>query len=101
MPSCQFAAPPRTAFTLLELLLVMAVVGILLGMVLTRDEPSANDQLRAAAAILASDLDYGRSLAVANSDTYRFTFDNQNNRYILQYSGSNTALSALPATPFR
>jgi prepilin-type N-terminal cleavage/methylation domain-containing protein len=93
--------PPRTAYTLLELLMVIAVVGILLGMVLTKDDPSANDQLRSAAAILANDLEYGRSLAVANSDTYRFTFDSQNNRYILQYSGGNSALNTLPASPFR
>jgi prepilin-type N-terminal cleavage/methylation domain-containing protein len=93
--------PPRTAFTLLELLMVIAVVGILFGMVLTRSEPNVDDQLRAAAAIVASDLEYGRSLAVANGDTYRFTFDGQNNQYVLQYSGSNSALNTLPATPFR
>jgi Tfp pilus assembly protein FimT len=86
---------------LLELLMVIAVLGIFIGMVAQRDEPGSYGQLSAAAAVLASDLQYGRSLAVANNDTYRFTFDCPNNRYLLQYSGANGALNTLPSTLYR
>ncbi len=88
-------------FSLIELLMVIAVVGVLVGLVLPSSEPSVHEQLRAAAQILKTDLAYGRSLAVTNNSTYEFVFDTENNRYILEHSGSNPALDKLPDSPFR
>jgi Tfp pilus assembly protein FimT len=85
---------------LIELLIVLAVIGVLVGLALPSSVPSVHDQLRSTARILATDLAYGRSLAVSNSSTYKFTFDLPNNRYILRYSGSNPALRTLPNSPF-
>jgi prepilin-type N-terminal cleavage/methylation domain-containing protein len=92
--------PRSLGFTLLEMLIVIAVIGILVALVMPNSNPTLHDQLRAAARILATDLAYGRSLAVGNGDKYQFTFDAANNRYILQYSGTNTALQNLPRSPF-
>lgn len=92
------------AFSLLELLMVLAVVGILLGVVLPSSEPSLSDRLRSAAAILRTDLAYARSLAVSHNSTYRIAFDLANNRYVLEHSNEDPAFSdldTLPDSPFR
>ena len=90
----------NAGFTLLELLMVIALVGILAAIVLPSAEPSINDQLRATARILATDLAYARSLAITNNSTYRVVFDMANNRYILEHSGSDASLDLLPESPF-
>jgi Tfp pilus assembly protein FimT len=82
------------------MLIVMAVIGILAALSMSSSTPTLHDQLRSTAQILASDLAYGRALAVGNGDKYQFTFDTSGNRYILQYSGSNTALQNLPPSQF-
>jgi len=88
-------------FSLLELLIVVAVMVILAGLVLPSSDPSLHDQLRSAAQIVAGDLAYGRSLAVTANSRYRFTFDTDNNRYVLEHSGDDPALDTLPDSPFR
>ncbi len=88
------------AFTLVELLMVVALVGVLAALVLPRAEPSLNDQLRATARILATDLAYARSLAVTNNSRYRVVFDVENNRYLIEHSGSSPSLDLLPDSPF-
>jgi prepilin-type N-terminal cleavage/methylation domain-containing protein len=91
--------PGRAGFTLLELMLVLVFVSILAALVLPNTPPTACEQLDAAARILATDLAYGRGLAVSTNSQYRFTWDTANNRYLFSYSGSNPALATLPAWP--
>ncbi len=83
-------------FTLIELLIVLSVMVILAGLVLPNSSPTLHDQLESAAQILASDLAYGRGLAVANNSSYRFTFDLSNNTYTLRHSGTTASLDTLP-----
>ena len=92
--------PPLAGFTLLELLLVVAIVGILAAIVLPSAQPAIYDQLRSTAQIVATDLAYARSLAVANNSSYRVTLDLSGNRYVLAHSGANPALKVLPPSPF-
>ena len=92
---------PSDGFSLIELLIVIAVMGILIGLVMPSGEPNLYEQLRAAAAILKADLAYARSLAVTHNSNYQITFDVDNNRYVLEHSGINSALDTLSDSPFR
>ena len=87
--------------SLIELLIVIAVIGILVGMVIPKSDPGIHDQLRSAAQILQTDLAYARSLAITNNSTYKLAFETAANRYILKHNGLNAALDVLPSTPFR
>jgi len=86
--------------SLIELLLVVAVLAVLVGLILPDANAPMPDRLRAAARVLASDLAYARSLAVANNSRYRVRFEPAENRYIIEHSGTNPALDTLPPWPF-
>jgi prepilin-type N-terminal cleavage/methylation domain-containing protein len=92
---------PSAGFSLTELLLVVTLIGIFAAVLLPNANPSLYDRLQGAAHLVSSDLAYARGLAVTNNGTYRVTFDFTNDRYVLQYSGSNPALNNLPFSPFR
>ena len=86
---------------MLEVLMVVAIMGILAGMMLPSMSPSTQDQLQSAVNVVAADVAYARSLAVANNSRYHLTFSLQNNRYTLAHtSDANTGLDTLPKTPF-
>jgi len=86
-------------FSLIELLLVVAIVGILSAIILPNATPNTPEQLKGAAHALASDLDWARSLAVQYDSRYGVTFDVTRNRYVLEHTGTNTALETLPRLP--
>jgi prepilin-type N-terminal cleavage/methylation domain-containing protein len=88
-------------FSLIELMIVIAIMGIVAALATPSLNPGLHDQLQSVARLVAGDIAYGRSLAVANNSQYRFTFDATANRYILRHSGVNTALNVLPESPFR
>lgn len=90
----------RTGFTLVELLIVIAVLGVVVGVFLPRLETSIPDRLAAAIRALASDLEYTRELAVANNSRYRLQFSVASNEYELTHRGSNPALDDLPASAY-
>jgi prepilin-type N-terminal cleavage/methylation domain-containing protein len=91
----------QAGISLVELLIAVAVVGILAATLIPSASSLPGDALSGAAQILAADLEYGRELAVSNNSRYRFTFELAENRYVLEHSGSNPALDVLPTTPFR
>jgi prepilin-type N-terminal cleavage/methylation domain-containing protein len=95
-PSCA-----RHAFSLVELLIVVSLMGILAALALPSINPGTREELQATAQVVAGDLAYARSLAVANNSSYRVRFELNRNRYILEHSGSNPALNSLPEAPFR
>ncbi len=92
---------PHRGFSLVELLIVVSLMGILAALALPSFNPGTREELHAAAQVVAGDLAYGRSLAVANNSSYRMRFEIAKNRYVLQHSGANPALNTLPEAPFR
>jgi len=95
--------PRRTTrgFTLIEVLIVIALIGVLAAVVIPSMEPQAQDQLRTAARVVATELAYARSLAVSTDSSYLVTFDFANNRLVIEHSGDNEDLDRLPDSPFR
>jgi hypothetical protein len=57
--------------------------------------------LRSAAQVVAADVAYCRSLAVAHNSQYVMTFNLDGNRYVIMHSGTDSTLDALPPSPFR
>jgi prepilin-type N-terminal cleavage/methylation domain-containing protein len=95
------AAGRRAAFTLVEILITVAVMAILAGMLIPYASSTLPDQLRAGVQVVASDLDFARNLAVAGNSKYRFTFVAAQNQYYLEHSGTNAALNTLPQSSYR
>ena len=90
---------PPTAYTLLEVLIVVAIIGVLAGMMIPDTSAGVQTRLQSVAAILGRDIGYARNLAVTNADNYKITFDLTANKWTLTHSGTNTALDALPISP--
>lgn len=88
--------PSRRGLSLVELLITLAVMSILVAMALPSLNPKVTQQLEAAAHVLAGDLEFARSLAVANNSRYRVSFDAQQAAYVLEHTGDNTMLDTLP-----
>src|SRR4029078_3589521 len=91
----------RSAVTLIELLLTLAVMSILAAILIPQLSGDLPERLNAGAQVIVADLDYGRSLAVTNNTSYLLTFDVTNNKYDLRHSGTNTIFNTLPRSPFR
>lgn len=91
----------RNGFSLLELLLVVALISVFSAMLLSQLQPTVASSLQATAEIVAADLDYARGLAVANDSRYCIEFDSVNGRYTLFHAGSNAALDSLPRGPMK
>jgi len=80
-------------FTLVEVLVVVAIISILAAVVVPRIGTTAPAQLSAAARLLSADLAYAQSESIANTDDPRIVvFDLDNNRY-------HIARSSDPDTP--
>jgi len=91
----------RPGLTLIEILITVAILGILAAAIIPQFGATAPDQVRGAAQIVASDIDYARSLAISNNSTYLITYSKDRNGYTLTHSGTNTSLDDLPDNPFR
>jgi len=74
---------PRKAFTLIELMIVISIIGILAGTILVHASSSSTERLITAARIVAADLRLARSLAVATNREWTVRFDLPNSSYEL------------------
>src|SRR5688500_572070 len=90
----------QSGFTLIELMIVVALLSLVAATIIPNANPSLRDQLEGAAEILSGDIAFARSLAVANDSNYRIAFDFTQNRYVLTHTGTNPALNDLPRSPY-
>lgn len=90
----------RNAFTLVELLVVIAVVAVIAGVVITQFDSVSHDELLGTAQVVAADMAHARNLAVTNNSSYKITFRSEDDRYVLTHSGTNSALDVLPTSAF-
>ncbi len=88
--------PIRRGFSLVELLIVVALLGIFAATLIPTTETHVYGQLKTAAQTLAGDLDYVRSLAVTHNSKYTVVFDTSNRRYTIRHTGINSELKTLP-----
>ena len=98
--------PPRIGrfargFSLVEMMVVLTILGILAALVIPYFETTSVDQLQAGTAVVVADVDYARSLAIANGSDYRLTMTPTTNRYQLTHVGTSTLLNTLPTSPFK
>jgi prepilin-type N-terminal cleavage/methylation domain-containing protein len=87
--------------TLVEILLVVAVLAVMAVGAMTLLQPGLTDELENAAQIVLADVERARNLAVANNSKYKLTFISDGSGYYLQHSGSNASLNTLPSWPYR
>lgn len=87
-------------FSLIEMILTITIVSILAAVMIPLFGPQIPSQLEAAAAIVATDVDFASSLAVANGSSYRLTFAPASNQFYLKYAGANSLLNTLPPSAF-
>ena len=71
----------KSGFTLIELVIVMVILSISALIVIPMIGSASSSQLSSAADILASDLEYARSMAISRGYTYLVVFDSANNSY--------------------
>jgi prepilin-type N-terminal cleavage/methylation domain-containing protein len=82
----------RAAFTFIELVVVMVILGIAAMLAVPMFSSAADSQLQAAAALIAADLDYAKNLAITRQMTVTAVFDPGAESYQVQDSGG-TVLS--------
>lgn len=94
------SARRRSGFTLVEVLIVVAVMVVVAAMAIKQFEPDASANLQCAAQVVMLDLDFTRSLAASNSSNYRMTINATAGTYFIRHVGTNSELNVLPVTSF-
>ncbi|MFA6186951.1 MAG: GspH/FimT family protein [Phycisphaerae bacterium] len=74
------------AFTLVEVIIVVIIVGIIAAIAVPMYTSAASVQLSAAANMVASDLEYAKSMAISTGKTYQVVFDTAAESYSLKNS---------------
>lgn len=64
-----------SAFTLIELMIVIVIIGIAAAMAVPMISSAASFQIRSAANIVAADLEYAKSMAISRGRSYSVVFD--------------------------
>lgn len=86
----------RIAFTLIELMIVLFLMAIAIGLLIPSAAPQTEQQLRAAAHLIASEIELARDLAITYNSQYQLAFETNANRVVLFSKGENGVLNQLP-----
>jgi type II secretion system protein H len=76
-------------FTLIELLVVLAILAIAAAIVVPMASSGGEMQLRAAAIMLAADLEYAKSMSISRGQRYQVVFDTNADTYRILDEGGN------------
>jgi prepilin-type N-terminal cleavage/methylation domain-containing protein len=68
-------------FTFIELMLVVLIIGIAAGIVVPMMSSAGSLQVRAAANMVAADLEYAKSMAISRTQSYSVEFNTTNESY--------------------
>ncbi|MBE0534297.1 MAG: GspH/FimT family pseudopilin [Phycisphaerae bacterium] len=74
----------RRAFTLIEIIVVVVIIAIAAFMAVPMLSSAADVQLRAAANMIAADIEYAKSLAITRQRPHSVVFDTANHGYEVQ-----------------
>ena len=77
------------AFTLIEILVVIVILGIAAAMVVPQLNNTGSLGVQGAARMIVSDLLYAQNEAISRQSSFKFTFDKTNNKYTLFDSEDN------------
>ncbi len=66
---------PRSGFTMIELIIVMAIIAIAALVAVPMMSSAASVQIRSASNMIAGDLEYARSMAISRGQKYSMIFD--------------------------
>ena len=80
-PSGVFDALSLTGFTLVELVIVMMILAILAAIAVPLYTSAASVQLKTAANMIASDLEYAKSMAMSTGRSFSVVFDTSAEEY--------------------
>jgi prepilin-type N-terminal cleavage/methylation domain-containing protein len=76
-------------FTLIELMIVIIIIGIAAAIAVPMMSSAASFQIRAAANIVAADLEYAKSMAISRGKVYSVVFDSANDTYQVEDPNGN------------
>jgi type II secretion system protein H len=74
------------AFTLVEVLIVLMVIGIIAAIAVPLYVSAASTQLRTAANMIASDLEYAKSMSISTGQSHSIVFDTTAESYSIKNS---------------
>lgn len=73
-------------FTLAELIIVLVIISIIAAIAVPMYSSAAGVQLKTAANVIASDLEYAKSMAISTGQTYQVVFDTATESYSMKNS---------------
>lgn len=90
--SVQFRQGSGGAFTIIELMIVLVILGIAAAIAVPMVSSAASMQLRSAVNMVAADLEYAKSMSIATGRNHRVAFSTASNAYEVQDPNGNVIL---------
>jgi prepilin-type N-terminal cleavage/methylation domain-containing protein len=80
---------PCSGFTLVEIIIVIVIIAIVAMTAIPMMTAAASMQIRAAANMVAADLEYAKSMAISKGQSFSVVFDETNERYQIEDQGGS------------